>query len=99
MQRHRNTETGKLHPRRHQVKPWELLVLPGLRNAEAGEMASNWNEPQAGVSEQLWGQAGPLWPVPSGKGAVNQLVSPVPAEVLPQHPATTLARLRRGVLG
>ena len=38
-------------------------MLPGLRNAEAGEMASNWNEPQAGVSEQLRRQAGLLWRV------------------------------------
>lgn len=67
VRRHRNTETSKLHPHRHQLEPWELLVLPGLCNAEAGEMASDWNEPQARVSEHLRGESGLLWPVLQGR--------------------------------
>lgn len=61
---------------------WRFMVC-----TEAGEMASQWNVLQARVLEQLQSQAGLLCPVPSGKGAGNQPVRPVPAMGLLQHPA------------
>lgn len=50
-----------------------------------GKLAPAWNEPLARASQPLQGQAGLLCPCPSGKGAGNRPVSPVPAVVLPQR--------------
>lgn len=91
----RTTDTGELHPCRHPLGPWGLLVLHGLCNAEAGKPAPAWNEPRG---QGVRAVTGLLHPSLQGRALVidRLVLSLLWSSAAACTPAAALARLGRG---